>query len=122
MASGLNFDLIHETPHPILAWLDGLHDRMLRRVKVLRCMFVLRRIAASNVATLVAKTQVHPGVAHFEALFAAVGVGANVFDMTLVRTAFAHDAASCSCLGWLLLWNLGCCKGMRTMKRVSPGL
>src|SRR5689334_5310478 len=87
-----------------------------------RRMFVLRRVTATHVAALPAQPQMHPRVAHLQAFLATLGVRANVLDVAHVRTAFAHDVASCSCFGWLLEWNLGCCSGRRIRKRVSPGL
>ena len=36
----LEFDLIDEAPHPVFARLDGLHDRMLRGMKMFGGVFV----------------------------------------------------------------------------------
>jgi len=38
---GLDLDLVHEAPHPILSRLDGLHDRVLGRPEVLGGVLVL---------------------------------------------------------------------------------
>lgn len=46
---------------------------MLRRVEVLRGVLVLTRIATPHVAAKYTFAQVYPGVAHPEALFAAIG-------------------------------------------------
>ena len=35
-----DFDLIDETPHPVLAWLNGLHNRMLRGMEMLGGVFI----------------------------------------------------------------------------------
>jgi hypothetical protein len=77
----LQLNLVHEAPHPILSRLYGLHDRMFGSPEVLRGVFVLGGIAAANMTALPAKPQVHPGVAHFEALFAALAAWPDVFDM-----------------------------------------
>src|ERR1700752_6377 len=45
-------------------------------------------------AALSAKSQMHPGVAHLEALFAAVGFRLYVLDLIGVRTNFSHCASS----------------------------
>jgi hypothetical protein len=36
-----DFDLIHKTPHPVLAWFDGLHDGVFRGVEMFGGMLVL---------------------------------------------------------------------------------
>ena len=43
---------------------------MARLVKVMRSMLIFRAVAASHVTTNQADAQVHPSVAHFEALLA----------------------------------------------------
>jgi hypothetical protein len=51
-------------------------------------VFVFGGIAATDVAALEAQAKVDPGVAHFQALFAAVSVGldgANLRKMLAVR-------------------------------------
>jgi hypothetical protein len=49
-------------------------------------MLVLGRVAAPDVPAAPAEPKVHPRVAHRQALFAAVGVGADVADLVEVRT------------------------------------
>jgi hypothetical protein len=61
---------------------------MVRLVKVLRGVTVLRRVAATHMATGLAESQLDPNVAHFQALLAAAGVGfhvLNLFQMTACR-------------------------------------
>ena len=67
-------------PHPVLARFQRLYNRMLRSVKMLGGMFVLRGIAATHVAAFKAKSQMDPGVAHFQTLFAALGVRGDLLD------------------------------------------
>jgi hypothetical protein len=47
---------------------------MFAAVEMLRCMFVFRGVAAADVATLHAQTQVHPGVAGLDAVLANMGM------------------------------------------------
>jgi len=79
--SALHLYLVHETPHPILSWLDGLHDGMLGSAEMLGGVLVLGGIAAAYVAALTANPQVHPCVARFQALFAALAAWPDAFDM-----------------------------------------
>jgi len=50
--SEFNLDLIDITPTPILTRLKRLYDGVLAVVKVLGGVFILRRVAAANVAAL----------------------------------------------------------------------
>jgi hypothetical protein len=85
----LDQDLVHITPHPVLSRLDGLDDGVMGRMKMLRCMLVLRRIATSDVAANPAEPQVDPGVAGFEALLTPVRVRFHVLN--LIRVGTFHD-------------------------------
>ena len=49
-------------------------------MKVLGGVFVLRRVATTDMATLQAEPQVHPAVAHLYAFFADVDVGIGDLD------------------------------------------
>jgi hypothetical protein len=84
---------IHEAPHPVFSRLDRLHDGMFGGVKMLCRMFVFGRIAAADMAAFAAQTQMNPGIAHFQAFFAAFGLRFHFLDMTEVRTTFAHAAS-----------------------------
>jgi hypothetical protein len=46
----IKFDLVEITPPPVLARLEGLHDRMISCLEMLRCMLVLRGVAAADMA------------------------------------------------------------------------
>lgn len=52
-------------------------------------MLVFRGIAATHVSAGQTKPEVDPGVAHFETLFAAVGMRLHVMDLVEV-SAFSH--------------------------------
>jgi hypothetical protein len=59
-------------------------------VEVLGSVFVLRGVAAADVAATQAQAQVHPGVAHLEALFAAFRFWLDAFDLIEVGASIGH--------------------------------
>jgi hypothetical protein len=59
---------------------------MLGGMEVLRRVFVLRRIAASDVTAFKAHPQVHPAISGLDAVFADVLPGTRYFDLICVRT------------------------------------
>jgi hypothetical protein len=61
-------------------------------VKVLGGVFVLRRIAAADVAAGEAQAQVDPGVAHLQTFFAAFGLRFYVVNLVEVRTGRHEDS------------------------------
>ena len=85
-ANELRLDLhaIDVTPAPVFSWFKGFYDRMMLGVKTFCGVLVFRTIAAADVAAGEAEAQMNPVVAHFQALFAAVGAGrdiSNFFQM-----------------------------------------
>jgi hypothetical protein len=80
--------LVHETPHPVLSWLERLHDRVLGLVEMLRRVLVLRRIAASHVSADQTETQMHPGIACLQAVFAALRARRNIPDLAEMGADF----------------------------------
>jgi len=89
----IQFHFIDIAPPPAFARLDRPHDGVLGRVKVLRRMPVLRRIATAHVAANHAQPQMHPGVAHLQALAASVAARLQVANLIPV-SAFSHRPAS----------------------------
>jgi hypothetical protein len=77
---GLDFHFIDVTPAPVFSRLKGFYDRMMLGVKMFCGVLVFRTIAAADVAAGEAQAQVDPVVAHFQALFAAVGAGRDASD------------------------------------------
>jgi hypothetical protein len=77
----IKFHLIHVAPAPILSRLEGPDNGVTYGVKVLCRMFVLRRVAASDVAAYHAKAQVHPDIAHLQAFFASPCVRFDILDL-----------------------------------------
>lgn len=96
---GLDVDLVHVAPQPILARLPGSHDRMLPRGCVRARVSVGRGVAAAHRAAGHAHPEVHPRVAGREAFGAAVAVGANVVDRAPMRAA---DGAGVDGREWML--------------------
>jgi len=63
---------MHVAPQPSFAWLGGGDYRVFCRIEVFRRMCILRRVAASHVSAFQARPQMHPFVAHRNALRADV--------------------------------------------------
>jgi hypothetical protein len=82
----LHDDLVHVAPDPILVRLEGLDEWVLRGMEVLGGVLVLGRIATTHVAADQALAQVHPRLAHLQALLAPFGAWLDVVDLVEVRT------------------------------------
>jgi hypothetical protein len=89
----VEFDVVDEAPTPVFTGFERTHDGMLGAMEVLGGVLVFGGVAASDVAALHAQTKMHPGVAHFQALFAALGVWRNFVNVAQMR-ASAHDLAT----------------------------
>jgi hypothetical protein len=63
---------------------------MLSLVKMLGCMFVLGRVATTNMPTDEAHTQVDPRIAELHALLAHMYLGLSHFDLIKVGAFFGH--------------------------------
>jgi beta-lactamase class A len=59
-------------------------------VKVFRGVLIFRAVAAANVATLQAQSQMHPGVAHFQTLFASPRRFWRYRSYLIEMSAFRH--------------------------------
>jgi hypothetical protein len=78
----VEFDVVDVTPTPVFAGFERTHDGMLGAVEVLGGVLVFGGVAASDVAALHAQAEMHPGIAHFQALFATLGVWRYFVDVT----------------------------------------
>jgi len=85
----IKFDFIDETPAPVFAAFERTHDRMFGFVKVLRSVFILRRIAAPYVPANHAEPQMNPRVAGFQAFFATIRMGFDILNL-IQMCAFVH--------------------------------
>src|SRR5208337_1480049 len=88
-------DLVHVTPDPALAGLDGAHQRMRCAMKVFGGVLVLRGIAASHMAAFQAESKMHPSVADLDAVFADMQLGVRDFDLIEMCAACGHIAPVC---------------------------
>src|SRR6185437_6599317 len=66
-----NHHSIHIAPTPVFVWLERLNNRVSRFFEVLRGMFVLGRVATSDVAAAQALSQVNPRLSHCQAFLAS---------------------------------------------------
>jgi hypothetical protein len=89
----IEFEFVDEAPAPGFAGFEGLHDGVLGGMKMFGGVLVFGGIAAADVAALEAQAEVDPGVSHFQALFAAAGVGLDGANLRKVR-AVRHGRAS----------------------------
>jgi hypothetical protein len=84
-------NLVHITPHPGLTGLDGANQGMLGFVKVFGGVFILRGIAATNVAANEAHAQVNPSIAELNAFLAHMNVGFSYLNFVEVSASFCHQ-------------------------------
>jgi hypothetical protein len=75
----VQFDFVDVAPAPIFARLDGFHDGVFGGVEMFCGVFVFGGVAAGDVATDHAESEMNPGVSHFDALGADMSVGFNAF-------------------------------------------
>src|SRR5215210_4304668 len=88
--TGHHDDLIHVAPDPVLPRLEGLYERVPGGVEVLGRVFVLGVVATSYVSADQALPKMDPGVAHLQALLAAVRARLYVLDLVQVRAVRRH--------------------------------
>jgi hypothetical protein len=86
----LEHNLVDVAPAPVFARLEGLNDRVIRCVKMLRRMLVFGRIAAADVPANEAYAQMHPGIAGLQAILTSVRAGGNVSNLIEVCTLLSH--------------------------------
>src|SRR5215467_7287789 len=86
----LEHDLVDVAPAPIFARLEGLDNRVIGGVEMLRSVFVFRRIAAADVPADEALAQVHPGVANPQAILTAVRARCDISYLVEVCTLHCH--------------------------------
>ena len=106
---GLDHDIIDVAPGPILARLEGPHQRVTDEARVRRGVPIRGRIAATDVAAREAEAQVHPRGADAEAVLATLRRRPDPPDLIEVgawRRAMArrirpgwHDRASARAFG-----------------------
>jgi hypothetical protein len=83
-------DFVDVAPDPFFSGLDRPHHGVAGVMKMFCGVFVLRRIAASDIPADHAHPQVNPRVAKFDALFTDVGIGSPELDLIEVLTFLSH--------------------------------
>ena len=86
----IDFYFVDEAPAPVFAGFKRAHDGVLGAMEMLGGVLVFGGIAAADVAALHAQPEMHPGVTHFQTLFAALGVWRHFVNVAQMR-ASAHD-------------------------------
>jgi hypothetical protein len=89
----IEIGFVDVTPAPFLTPLGRLNDRMMRLAEMRPRMAVFRGVAAAHVAAFQTHTQMHPRIARFEAVFAALCGWLDGFDVIFDMSAcrFSHD-------------------------------
>jgi hypothetical protein len=77
-------------PDPVFSGLDRADDRVVAAVEVFGGVLILGRVAAAYLPARHAHSQVNPGVAEFDALFADVFVGGGDFDLIEMFAFLRH--------------------------------
>ena len=67
---------------------------MVRGVKVLGRVLVFGRVAAADVSAAQAQSEMNPGVADLEAVFASLRTGYDVMDLVEMGARFCHRRPS----------------------------
>jgi len=81
--------LVHVTPHPILPRLKGPDDRVFGGVEMFGRVPILGGVAATNMATREAETEVDPVVSDLETVFTTGTVRLDVSNLLHVN-ALGH--------------------------------
>ena len=71
---------VHITPEPIFAGLERFYDGMFRAVVMLRRVFILGGVAASDMPAGHAKPQMDPRVSGFQTLLASLSAGVDLVN------------------------------------------
>lgn len=82
--------LVNIAPAPIFAWLEGLNDRVIGCVEMLRRMLVLRGVTAANVPANQAFAQVNPAIASFQTVLTAIGARRDLLYLIKMTTLLCH--------------------------------
>ena len=77
----LEEDSINVAVAPLFARLERFNDRVFCRMKVLRRVLVLRRVAATDVTARFAQAQMHPRIAHLQTFFTTLGARHNISNL-----------------------------------------
>jgi hypothetical protein len=77
-SSKLEYYLVDVTPTPVFPGLEGLHNWVIRRVKVFGRMLILGIIAAANMPAFETEAQMNPPIPDSQAVLAAIRAGCNL--------------------------------------------
>src|SRR6266478_1657281 len=77
---------VHVAPAPALARLKRLHDGVLRLMEMFGGVFVLGRVAATDMTATETFPQMDPAIAHLQALLAALATRLHLLDFSQVGT------------------------------------
>jgi hypothetical protein len=77
----------------MLSRLERLNNGMVHRVKVVGRVLVFGRVAAADMSAAQAQSEMNPGVADLEAIFASLRAGCDVMDLIEMGALFRHRSS-----------------------------
>jgi hypothetical protein len=86
------FHLVDVAPNPGFPRFNGAHERVMNFVEMLGGVFILGRVATTDLSAGQAHPQMDPGVAYLHAFFADMLARFLDFDLVEVRTFIWHRA------------------------------
>ena len=86
----LEHDLVDVAPAPILARLEGLDNRVIGRVEMLRRVLVLRGVTTSDMPANQALAQVYPAIANFQTVLTAIRARCDLSYLIQMTTLYCH--------------------------------
>jgi hypothetical protein len=87
-------ELVNITPTPVFSWLERLNDRVTGCMEMLGGMLILRIVTTAHMPAFQANTQMHPGVANFQAILTASGTRCDLPYLVKMMTLFCHISLS----------------------------
>jgi hypothetical protein len=86
----LKHHLVDVAPAPVFSRLEGLDNRVVGRVEMLRRVLVLRGVAASDMPANQALAQVNPAIASFQTVLTAIRARRDLSYLIQMTTLYCH--------------------------------
>ena len=82
--------LVDVTPTPVFTRLEGLDNRVVGRVEMLRRVLILRGVTTSDMPANQALAQVNPAIANFQTVLTAIRARCDLSYLIQVTTLYCH--------------------------------
>ena len=86
----LKHHLVDVAPAPVFSRLEGLDNRVVGRVEMLRRVLVLRGVAASDMPANQALAQVNPAIANFQTVLTTIRARCDLSYLIQMTTLYCH--------------------------------